>query len=138
MDPDLKKYLLKKAREDKRVFEGFSASSDRGHAGVTQNINPRPGGKGRWVKPTIDLQHDFNVAPLQKRTDLQRVESLTKRLLEAVKNHQPGEMEYILQQMSVEGWKAGTPISYEECKRVAIEALKKAADKMQEEERTKF
>ena len=138
MDEDLRKYLLKKAREDKRVFEGYSAQSDKFGPGIVKNVKVKGAKRNTWVPPAVNVQFDFNLPRLQKRTEAQRVESMTRRLMEAVKNHQPGEMQLILQQMSAEGWKAGSPVSYEEVKRVAIEAMKTAAAKKQEEDRRTF
>jgi hypothetical protein len=138
MDKERMETLLKRAKEDKRIFEGYSASSDYKTPGIVKNINPKAGGQGRWVKPTVNAQYDFNLPRLIKRSPNERVESLARKLMDSVKQHRPGETAIILQQMSEEGWKQGSPVSYEEVKRVAIEAMRKAAGQQAEEQRKTF
>lgn len=74
----------------------------------------------------------WNLPPLKKRTDRERVESFTKRLLDAIEK-QPWEADMILRGAAAESWKKGHPISFDELKAIAApfieQAQKEAAKK---------
>lgn len=67
--------------------------------------------------------------PLRRRSPAERAESLAQRFWASVKDHDPAQTEVILKQLYGDAWKAGKPISYDEVKRVAVEALRLAAAK---------
>lgn len=139
MDEELKEKLLKQAKNDNRQFKGYSP------VGVEIKGTARPGLQklGRAasqglamrnpVTPTGVGEFDKKIEP--KRTEMQRVESLANRLWGAVADRNPGETERILKMMQAEGWKSGSPISYEEVKRIAITQMKLAAAKAKEDGR---
>lgn len=136
MDEELREKLLKQAKQDNRRFKGYSpvgveidgaarpGLQKLGQA-ASQGLSPRA-----LVAPTGT--GEFDKRPEQKRTELQRVESLANRLWGAVSDRNPGETERILKMMQAEGWKAGSPISYDEIKRIAITQMKLAAAKAKE------
>lgn len=68
---------------------------------------------------------DWGVAPLQRRTQMQRVESLTRRMWEQIQRD-PKMAAAILKTYQEDLWRSGTPISYEELKKIAIELLSEA------------
>lgn len=69
---------------------------------------------------------DFNVTELKPRTERERVDSLTKRLIEAVEK-QPWEAEMILKGAALEEWKRGNPVSYDQLREAAQPLIEKAA-----------
>ena len=70
--------------------------------------------------------HDFGVEPLKRRTERERVESMTKRLVDAIEK-QPWEAELLLKGAALESWKAGHPVSYDDLRQAAQPLIEKAA-----------
>ena len=139
MDEELRETLLKQAKNDKRRFKGYVP------VGVGVDDKAKPGLKKLSQASAQGLAMPTSVAPTgvgefskkvePKRTEMQRVESLANRLWGAVADRNPGETERILKLMQAEGWKAGSPISYEEVKRIAITQMKLAAAKAKDDGR---
>lgn len=136
MDERTKEMLLRKAREDNRVFEGYSPlgvelKGSQAAAGMRKLSQAAAQGQGFKMSKAPTGKGSFNVNPSTvKRTDRARVESLANRLWKAVQSHNPAETELILQMLQAEGWKAGSPVSYEEVKNIAVQQMKLAAAKM--------
>ena len=133
MDEELRETLLKQAKNDKRRFSGYAPVGVEIQGNVKPGLQPLSAAAAQGLAmptsktPTGVGEFEKKVEP--KRTELQRVESLANRLWGAVADRNPGETERILKMMQVEGWKAGSPISYEEVKRIAITQMKLAAAK---------
>lgn len=73
--------------------------------------------------------HGGENEPLRRRSPAERAESLAQRFWASVKDHDPAQTEIVLKQLYGDAWKSGMPISYDEVKQVAIEALRLAAAK---------
>jgi hypothetical protein len=68
---------------------------------------------------------DWGVAPVKRRSADQRVESLTRRMWEQIQAD-PKMAAAILKTYQEDLWRAGTPISYDDLKKIAIELLTEA------------
>jgi RNase P/RNase MRP subunit p29 len=77
--------------------------------------------KEKRLREDIEVEHTFEVPPIEKRTPQQRLESMTKRLLENPQQH-----EAILQEIAGEYWKAGAPVTVDALRAVAAHFLNRA------------
>ncbi len=74
------------------------------------------------------VSHTFDIPDIKKRSDVQRVESMAKRLFDTIEKN-PWEADMILKGMAAEYWKAGKPISFDELKALAAPYIEKASKK---------
>jgi hypothetical protein len=134
MDDITRKLLAqyKEAEEyDSRRFAGSSASvadSAGVRAGILMDVQGGALSREMPITGGVNWQGG-EVAPIRKRTPAERAESLANRFWQSVKDHDPAQTEMILKQLYGEAWKAGMPISYDEVKQVATNALRLAAAK---------
>jgi hypothetical protein len=135
-DPVLRakaKRLLK--LEDRRV-RGVGRSTDRGDVGripwTDATIVERDGEKYLRT-PKVEAK-GLDPAPIRKRTDQQRVESLARRFWDTVKDN-PKMARLVLQDIQTELWQSGRPITFEDLKETAVALLKKAAIEADKQER---
>lgn len=131
-DDRLRQKAVKLLRESPRYHRGLVASADssgkvgwipwqkataQGPTGTPENqIVERA-----YTKPAILPRNKP-----QKRSDIERVESLARRFWDVVKDN-PKMAPLLLSEMQREYWMAGQPVTYEDMKIAAIELLKKAA-----------
>jgi hypothetical protein len=66
-----------------------------------------------------------DLPPIVKRTPQERIESMVKRLM----NAHPAEIEFILQDLQYEYWKAGAPVTVDALRTVATHFLNRAERK---------
>lgn len=143
-DPKLRKRALDLLnREDPRKeYRGFfSRADDRGRAGIApwkQSTAIGPAGQSRIVEKTynVPIRDDMRPAPIQKRTHVQRVESLARRFWETIQQN-PALAPAVLREIQAEYWKAGEPVTFEDCRRAAIELLRRVEQEMKDAGRTK-
>lgn len=81
--------------------------------------------KPRAVSAGPSTPEEWGVDSVQRRAQTARVESLTRRLWDQIQMN-PAMAGAILKDYQRELWLAGTPVSYEELKKVAIDLLMEA------------
>jgi hypothetical protein len=125
--------LIAEARKDDRKFKGYTAATREVNGKLVSSLVPNTqGNRGvDWGKQEYVQEVDKLPDP-KKRSERERVESLSAKLWAAVQNHQPGEMEVVLKMLQAEAWKQGQPVTYEDVKQLAIEQMKLAAAKAQQ------
>ena len=143
LTPEEKARLLKRAKEDTRVFHGASP------VGVSIDGKSIPGIKILRYSAAQGLRQqtpvarrglaDFGDIPeVVKRTETQKVEHMAARLWESVQNRNYDDIEGIMRIMQAEGWARGTPITYDDVRRIVIDQLKLAAAKIKEQQDKTF
>lgn len=131
-DEVLRAKAIKLLRQSPRYHRGLVSSTDsngnvqwipwqkataQGPTGTKRNILTSRTGKGSILQN----------APIRKRSERERVESLARRFWETIRDN-PKMAPLVLQDIETEYWKAGQPVTYEQIKDAAIELLKKAAE----------
>jgi hypothetical protein len=71
----------------------------------------------------------WNDTPPPKRTNQQRVESMTKRYVAEWKRGNDGLLRELLRDISVEYWKQGTPITVDALRQLAAHSLQEAENR---------
>ena len=136
-DEDIKR-LLAEAKSDNRVYEGYSPATVEKDGKVLTGFEPNIKGKRGWAKPgPVTAEVDWGLDPLKKRSERERVESLSKRLWEAAVQD-PAQMETLLKRVQAEFWKSGRTVSYSDIKQVAKELMARAAADEAEKTRRTF
>lgn len=143
-DPVLREKAQKQLErgDPRKQFRGFfSRADDRGRVGIApwrQSTALGPAGESRIVARAynVRLREPLLVPrPVVRRSDRERVESLARRFWDTVRDD-PRMAPLVLREIQAEYWKAGSTVSYEDCKRAAIALLKKAAAEAAKRERT--
>lgn len=84
------------------------------------------------LKPEHRKGHDVKVAfdlpEIRKRTERERVDSMTRRLMAAIES-QPWEAEMILKGIQLEEWRKGHPVAYEDLRTAAAPLIEMAQKK---------
>ena len=134
-DPVLRKKAKALLAKERRYLRGVARSDDRGRVGRIgwdQATIQEHGGEKYVVTPRVEGVLDR--APVKKRSDAERVESLARRFWDTIKDN-PSMAPLVLQELQAEYWKAGQTVAYEDIKQAAIELLKKAAIEAEKAER---
>lgn len=131
MDQEDYERLIAEANKDQRKFKGYTPEARTVNGKHVVSLVPNTKGKRGvdWGQKQVTQDVNWDQAPLKKRSERERVESLAARLWKSVEERKPGEMELILQEMATESWKRGDPVTYEDVKRLAITQMKMAAEK---------
>lgn len=124
--------LIAEAKRDQRKFKGYTAATREVDGKLVASLVPNTTGERGvdWGKQEYTQDVDKLPDP-KKRSERERVESLSAKLWAAVQNHKPGEMEVVLKMLQAEAWKQGQPVTYEDVKQLAIQQMKLAAAKAQ-------
>jgi hypothetical protein len=77
------------------------------------------------IRERVFQAPQVQAAPILRRDPLARVESLTKRLVDAV-NQNPALFPMILKEIQGEYWKAGAPVSIEKLREAATTLIQQA------------
>jgi|SRR6476619_4482911 len=130
--------LLAEAKKDHRRFKGYTPATREVDGKLVTSLVPNTVGstpKVDWGQTEYTQEVDKLPDP-KKRSERERVESLSAKLWKAVQDHKPGEMELVLKMLQAEAWKQGRPVTYEDIKQLAIEQMKLAAAKAAQQPRS--
>ena len=127
---------MKKLQDEGHDFSKYGfyaeATGDLDTGAVRGGMNhhsksPFAGNKLKKGERTVSLDPSWKAPPIQKRSDVQRTDSMAKRLQDAI-NTNSWEAELILKDVQLELWRKGNAIAFEDLKVEAARLLKKAAD----------
>lgn len=131
-EAQLRAYI--KANRDKKSPRGYYAEAVASDPGVVK------GGWQHWTKSVRDPKtglglkkqpgHEGWLAAsnpqLRKRSDIARMESMSRRLWKAVQTGDYLEQQELLRRMQGSLWQQGKPIAFEDMKQVAAEVMRDA------------
>jgi hypothetical protein len=118
---------LTAAQEDRRLYRGVVAASQgggqvQGYTSWRNSVTDR----NNELKPSAET-HAWDLAPIKKRTDTERLDSMIRRL----KDMPPGMQAATLIAIEAEFWKLGAPVTGEVLKAAAAKLLGQAEKEKQ-------
>jgi len=105
---------------------GQTAQYDRFRGAVLRPWQESLIHEGRLQDPGLPQEHPFSVPVLVKRTQQERVDSLTRRLVGA----HPVQQAALLQEIAVGYWKQGMPVTVEALRKAASQILNQVDNKV--------